>query len=58
MKTIKLVISKDGSEIKTDADGFKGTECLQKAENLLSGLASEPDVVKKDAFFEEAHVTL
>lgn len=57
-KKITITISKDGSEIKSDATGFKGGECLQKAEALLRGLGQETESIKKPEFFEEAHVTL
>ena len=57
-KKITITISKDGSEIKSDATGFQGGECLQKAEALLRGLGQETESIKKSEFYLPAEQIL
>lgn len=40
MRKIEFRINKDGSDVKTEADGFKGKGCLEKTDQIMEGLSA------------------
>lgn len=57
-KKITFKVSKDGTTITSDAEGFQGGECLRKTEKFMEGLGSTKKQELKPEYYEEAGVDL
>ena len=42
-KTVRFIISKDGSKVTSDAEGFVGGECHHKIDGILQHLGKVSD---------------
>ena len=50
MKTVEILISKDGASVEFDAKGFKGSSCKNFMEDVMRGLAKVLEETKKPEY--------
>ena len=58
MKEVIITISKDGSKVETDAQGFQGSSCGNAIEQLVGSLGNVTEMEKKVEYYEEERATL
>lgn len=54
-KEVKVTISKDGSKMEWDAEGFRGTSCRDFAKDILKAVGTVEEERKKPAYYEQEH---
>lgn len=54
-KEVIVTISKDGSKMEWDAQGFKGTSCKDFAKGILEAVGSVEEEKRKPAYYEVEH---
>ena len=52
MKEIKITISKDGSEVDVEGDGFIGSGCMEYGKRIQVALGDTKDEKRKPEFFQ------
>ena len=58
MQTIKITFSSDGSKVKTEVKGIKGTGCIDTTKNLITALGNKKAMKVTSEFFETEQNTL
>ncbi len=52
MKTVTIDITKNGSTVSIDMEGFQGTECTTKTRELISSIGILTDSNYKPEYYE------
>lgn len=56
-KSIEILVYPDGT-IEAETFGMKGKECLDKLEELLSGLLDVDDAILKPEYYDDSNVDI
>ena len=56
-KSIEILVYPDGT-IEAETFGMKGKECLDKLEELLSGLLDVDDAILKPEYYDDSNVEI
>ena len=51
MKEVKVTISRDGSAVRVETEGFTGSGCLETTEPMLASLGNVETQDMKDEFY-------
>jgi hypothetical protein len=52
MREIIVNINKDGSEVRLEGKGFKGSGCLKKIEDALRNLGGEAEINRTADYYD------
>ena len=58
MNEITIKISRDGSKVEVDADGFTGQSCENYKEKIVESIGTLSDSGRKPEFYEQGGVNL
>lgn len=56
-KSIEILVYPDGT-IEAETFGMKGEECMDKLEELLSGLLDVDDAILKPEYYDDSNVEI